>query len=161
MAGGIVLFTDAETSRMPRLDTQKMSSQIKDEIEQYLANSTIYNEAKKAFLANNAFLNRALTSVTNVMMNEFTNTVLKPGEIGLNVSIVSVDQNKKTEFSNYSTEIYAGLRDDPSRSFGYVYMYTNDSSLARLRSSDKLILNGQLVRFERNALSQPVLIMTK
>jgi hypothetical protein len=163
MAGGIVLFDDAEISKMPRLDTQKMSSQIKNEIERHLANATVYNEAKKAFFANNAFLNRAFTSVTNAMMNEFANTILKPGEISFNASILSVDQNKKTEFNNYSTEIYAGLYDNPpgSRAIAVIYLYTNDSGLARLRQSDKIALNGQLVRMERNALTQPVLIMTK
>jgi hypothetical protein len=158
----IMQYSEAEIEAL-RFDTQKIADQLKAQIERSLASAAAYGEAKKAFLANNAFLNRALVSVTSVMMNEFVATVLNDGEIGLSASILDVKQNDNAEFRNYTTVISAGLYTDPpvSRIFANITLYTNEASLTRLRQHDKTTLSGQLVRMENTVTGNPRFIMTK
>lgn len=147
---------------MSKFDTQKIANQIKALIEKTLADENTYNTAKKAFLANNAFLNRAFAPITEVLMDEFIETLFMGEEISLNVSILDVEKNENAEFSDYSTVIRAGLYTGLSSSsaFATITLYTNDTALTRLRQSDKTLLSGQFVRLEKTILS-PRLIMIK
>jgi hypothetical protein len=149
----IMQYSDAEVESLPKFDTQKIADQLKAQIERNLASAGVYNEAKKAFLANNAFLSRALVPITRVMMDEFVSKVLKGGEIGLSVSISDVKKNENSEFKNYTTVITASLFTDPpvSRIFAGLTLYTSDASLARLRQNETITLSGQLVRMEYSA----------
>jgi hypothetical protein len=159
----IIQYTNAEVESFPGFDTQKIADQFKTQIERNLASAAVYNEAKKAFLANNEFLSRALVPITRVMMDEFVTKVLKGGEIGLSVTISDVKKNENSEFRNYTTMVSASLYTDISISgaFAYVILYTSDASLARLRQSEKTTLSGQLVRMDYAATGIPRFIMTK
>ena len=163
IGSNIIQYSAAEVEAMPRFDTQKTADQIKTQIERSLASAAVYDEAKKAFLANNSFLNRAFTTVTRVMMDEFVAELFKDGEVSLNTSILDVKKNSNSEFGNYTTLISAGLYTDPpgSSAFAFITLYTNDTGLARLRQSEKITLNGKLVRTEYSATANPHFIMTK
>ncbi|MDR0313652.1 MAG: hypothetical protein LBI14_08635 [Treponema sp.] len=158
----LMQYTAAEIEALPRFDTQRIADQLKTQIERNLASAAIYNEAKKAFLANNEFLYRAFAPVTRAMMSEFA-AALFDGEIALSVAILDVRQNDNAEFGNYATAIMAGLYTESSvsRLFANITLYTNDASLARLRQSDRTTLSGQLVRLEYNAALTPSLTMIK
>jgi hypothetical protein len=156
-------FSDAEVESLPRFDTKKTADQLKADIEQTLANADAYNAAKKVFFENNDFLKRAFVPVTSAMRDEFTATLFKDGEISLNVSILDVKKNENAEFSDYATVISAGLytSDGISGAFATASLYTNDSSLTRLKQHEKTTISGQLVRMEYNMMGQARFIMTK
>ena len=147
---------------MSKFDTQKIANQLKAQIEQSLADANVYNSAKKAFLGNNAFLNRAFVPVTKMLMDEFTATLFKDGEIGMNVSILDVKKNENAEFKNFTIAISAGLYTESSTSgaFAFIMLYTNDAGLARLKQHEKVTLSGQFIRMEDN-LGTKRIIMTK
>jgi hypothetical protein len=162
IVSAIVQFSDTEIETLPSFDTQRTADQIKAQIERTLANATAYADAKKAFLANNEFLDRAFVPVTRMLRDEFASTLFKDGEIGLNASISDVRQNENTEFSNYTIEIRASLYNNTAtRIFASVSLYTNDSSLSRLRAGEHVILSGQFVRMDYTSLTTPRFIMTK
>jgi hypothetical protein len=164
IVSAIMQFSDAEIETLPRFATQRTADQIKAQIERVLANAAAYADAKKAFLANNAFLNRAFVPVTTMLRDEFASTLFKDGEIGLNARISDVRQNKNAEFSNYTIEISASLYDDTAsdrRRVFTVSLYTNDSSLSRLRDGEHVILSGQFVRMDYRDVFAPRFIMTK
>jgi len=162
IGSNIMQYSDKELESMPKFDTQKIANQLKAQIEQSLANANVYNSAKKAFLENNAFLSRSLAPITKVLMDEFTTTLFKGEDIGLNVSILDVKKNENAEFKNYATAISAGLYTEPSTSgaFALVMLYTNDTGLTRLKQSEKTTLSGQFIRMEDN-LGKKRFIMTK
>jgi len=155
-------FSDRELESLPRFDPQRIAEQLKTQIEQSLANANVYNSAKKAFIENNTFLYRALSPITEVLMDEFIATLFKGGEISLSASISDVKKNTNAEFKNYTIEISATLWTDPPsrRSFAHIKLYTNDSNLARLKQYEDVKLSGQLVRFA-NSINSLDLIMTK
>jgi len=159
----IIQYSDAEVEALPRFDTQKIADQLKAQIEQSLASPAAYGNAKKAFLANNAFLKRAFSPVTNAMMDEFVATVFTKDDLSLNASILNVNKNDKAEFSNYATAINAGLYTGvpSSNAFAFITLYTNDASLTRLRQYEETTLNGQLVRVEKGPNGNPLFIITK
>jgi len=158
----IMQFSDKEIGSMPKFDTQKTADQLKAQIEKSLADETVYNAAKKAFLENNDFLNRAFAPVTGVLMDEFTAEIFKGGEIGLSVSISDVKKNDNAEFKDFAFLVSASLFTSPplSKLFASVLLYTNDTALARLKQSEKLTLSGQFVRLENSTLYTRI-IMTK
>ena len=162
IGSNIMQYSSTEVESLPAFNTQRIAEQLKNQIEQTLANTTAYNTAKQAFLANNDFLSRAFVPVTNAMLDEFANALFMNGEIGLNVSILNVNRNENAEFSNYSTMISAGLYPSVTTSgaFAVVNLYTNDSSLAQLRQSQRTMLSGQVIRLERTAINYRF-IMTK
>jgi hypothetical protein len=154
-------FSDKEIESLPGFNTKKTADQLKTDIEQVLASADAYNAAKKAFFENNDLLNRSFVSVTSAMRDEFAVTLFKDKEISLNASILDVKKNEKAEFSNYTTEISAGLYTNIniSGAFAYVSLYTNDSSLTRLKQHEKTTLSGQFVRIEYNISGVPRFIM--
>ena len=158
----IIDYSDKEIESLPRFDTQKTTDQLKAQIEQSLANANVYNSAKKAFLENNSFLRRAFVPITKALMDEFSATLFRGGEIGLSVSILDVKKNENAEFKNYATAISAGLFADASTSgaFALVTLYTNDAGLARLKQHENTALSGQFVRMEYS-VATPRFIMTK
>jgi hypothetical protein len=155
-------YTATEIEALPSFDTQRIADQLKTQIERNLTSAAVYNEAKKAFLANNEFLFRAFAQVTRAMMSEFA-AALFDGEIALSVAILDVRQNENADFGNYATAVMAGLYTESSvsRLFANITLYTNDASLARLRQSERTTLSGQLVRLEYNAALTPSLTMIK
>lgn len=157
------MMSDNDLESLPSFDTQKITDQLKTQIEQSLANANVYNSAKKAFLENNAFLRQAFIPITQVLMDEFTATLFKDGDISLSVSILDVKKNEKAEFKNYSIEISAGLYTEPSTSgaFAYITLYTNDAGLARLKQYENTTLSGKFVRMEYSNIVTPNFIMTK
>jgi len=162
IGSNIMQYSDAEIMALPALNTQRIADQFKTQIERSLASAAAYNTAKQAFLANNDFLNRAFIPVTNAMVNEFTQTLFKGGEIGLNMTILDVTKNDNAEFRSYSTRISAGLYTTvrTSGAFALIDLYTNDSSLARLRQSQQIVISGNVVRVDRTAMNYRF-IMTK
>ena len=162
IGSNIMQYSDKELESMPKFDTQKTANQLKAQIEQSLTNANVYNAAKKAFLENNSFLNRAFVPVTKMLMDEFTATLFKDGEIGMNVSILDVKKNENAEFKNFTIAISAGLYTESSTSgaFAFIMLYTNDAGLARLKQHEKVTLSGQFIRMEDN-LGTKRIIMTK
>ena len=161
----IMLYSNAELDAIPLFDTQKTADQLKTQIERALASAAAYGEAKKAFLANNAFLSRAFRPITGMLREEFATALFKDGDIGLSARISDVRQNTNAEFRNYTTEIRATLyRDETtpslSSSFASVYLYTSDTSLARLRQGENILLSGRFVRIDYSSTT-PLFIMTK
>jgi len=159
----VTLYSEKEIESLPKFDTQKITDQLKAQIEQSLANANAYNSAKKAFLENNSFLRRAFVPITKMLMDEFTAAIFKGGDIGLSVSILDVKKNENAEFKNYATVISAGLYTEPSTSgaFALITLYTNDAGLARLKQHEKTTLSGQFVRMEYSNVVTPRFIMTK
>jgi len=155
-------LSSSDMDYLPKFDPQRMAEQVKVLIEQSLANANVYNSAKKAFMENNSFLYWIFSDITSVLMDEYAATIFK-GEIGLSVSILDVKKNENAEFKNYAAVISAGLYTTETRTssaFAFVTLYTNDSSLARLKSGEKLTLSGQFVRME-SGTTAPYIIMTK
>jgi len=162
IGSNIMQYSDKELESMSKFDTQKIANQLKAQIEQSLADANVYNSAKKAFLGNNAFLNRAFVPVTKMLMDEFTAALFKDGEIGINVSILDVKKNENAEFKKFAIAISAGLYTEASTSgaFAFIMLYTNDAGLARLKQREDVTLSGQFVRMEDN-LGTKRIIMTK
>jgi len=158
----IMQYSDTEIEALPRFDPQKIADKLKTQIERSLASSGTYDNAKKAFLANNSFLELAFIPVTKVMMDEFVATIFTDDQLSLNTAILDVKKNDKAEFSDYTTAISAGLYAGASGSsaFAFITLYTNDTSLARLRQYENTTLSGKLVRMENGVSNKPLFIMT-
>jgi len=159
----IMQYTDKELNMLQKFETQKISDQLKAQIERYLTNTNAYNAAKKAFLENNAFLKRAIEPITKVLLDDFVAALFKGGEIGLNATILDVKKNDTSEYKNLGIIISAGLYTEPSGSsaFALITLYTNDSNLARLKQHEKIMLNGQFIRMEYKTALYPTIVMTK
>jgi len=159
---GVVIYSDSEIDKVPAFDTKKIADQLKAQIEQVLASANTYGEAKKAFLANNVFLHRAFRPVTSMLRDEFTEALFKDGELSLSAKVSDIRQNENAEFANYTTEIRASLNSNNTITglFAFVFLYTSDSNLARLKSGENIMLSGQLVRIDYSNL-HPRFLMTK
>jgi len=146
----LMIYQDYEIGKMSRFDTQKIVEQLKVQIEKSLANADAYKAAKKAFLENNTFLDRALSPLTSALMDEFTTKIFKDGEVSFSATILDVKKNENAEFKDYTTVISASLRPEGSTGAfaNSISLYTNDTSLARLRQGEKVTLSGQFVRME-------------
>jgi len=147
---------------MSKFDTQKIADQLKTQIEKSLATADVYKAAKKAFFENNAFLSRALYSLTSFSKDEFVEKILKDEEISFSASVFDVKKNDIAEFKNYTAIINATLPVEGSRSSfaPHVILYTSDSSLTRLKTGDKVTLSGKFVRLEERTAVY-YFIMTK
>lgn len=156
------IYSSDELETKTRFDTQKITDQLKTQIEKSLATAEAYKAAKKAFFENNSFLYSALSPLTSALMDEFVTKIFKGEEISFSASISDVKKNANAEFKNYATEISASLRPEGSSSslVHRVTLYTSDGTLARLRSNEKVTLSGKFVRMEYK-LATYTFIITK
>jgi len=154
------LYTDKEIKSITKYDTQKISDQLKTQIEKTLATEDAYKAAKKVFLENNTYLYSSLSSVSSMLIDEFVTKILKDGEISFNATVSDVKKNEKAEFKDFTMEISASLRTERPTETIILRLYSSDSALARLKSGDKIKLSGNVVSLERQVLAY-IITMTK
>jgi len=156
----LLLYTDKDIKSISKYDTQKISDQLKTQIEKTLATEDAYKAAKKAFLEDNTFLYRSISSVNSMLIDEFVTKIFKDGEISFNASVTDVKKNENVAFKDYTMEISASLRTERSSDYIFLTLYTSDSALARLKSGDKIKLSGNVVNLERK-MTVYLITMTK